>query len=118
MEGDTLGYAFNKYRTELWDSVKALWSIWMPAQLVNFAFVPRHLRVPYVAGVSFIWTVILSVMQGQFDAVKEERVEALEDHATEKFVVPGRGVELHQRAPAVIARVAEGPTVVDKSENV
>ncbi len=30
-------------------------------QFVNFAFVPRHLRIPYVAAVSFGWTVILSV---------------------------------------------------------
>lgn len=28
---------------------------------MNFAFVPRHLRIPYVAAVSFGWTVILSV---------------------------------------------------------
>lgn len=120
VEGETLGYAFNKYRTELYDSVKALWSIWMPAQLVNFAFVPRHLRVPYVAGVSFIWTVILSVMQGKFDALKEGREEALKDHAAETIVAPisVRGVELHERAPAVIARMAEGPTVVNKSEKV
>lgn len=53
----------DKYRGEIWDSLKALWSVWVPAQLVNFAFVPRHLRVPYVAAVSFGWTVILSVMQ-------------------------------------------------------
>lgn len=36
----------------------------MCVQLVNFAFVPMHFRIPYVAGVSFGWTVILSVMQG------------------------------------------------------
>ncbi len=55
--------AVEKYRGEIWDSLKALWSVWVPAQLINFAFVPRHLRVPYVAAVSFGWTVILSVMQ-------------------------------------------------------
>lgn len=59
-----MSHAYEKYKTELWDSVKALWSIWVPAQLVNFAFVPRYLRIPYVAGVSFLWTVVLSCMQG------------------------------------------------------
>lgn len=59
-----MSYAVDKYQNEVWDSVQTLWKIWIPAQLVNFAFVPRHLRVPYVAGVSFLWTVVLSVMQG------------------------------------------------------
>ena len=59
-----------KYKTEIWDSVKALWAVWVPAQLINFSFVPRHLRIPYVAAVSFGWTVILSVMQGKFDTAK------------------------------------------------
>ena len=38
---------------ELWDNCKALWTIWVPAQLVNFAFVPRHLRIPFGACFSF-----------------------------------------------------------------
>lgn len=63
--------AVEKYRTEIFESVKALWSVWVPLQFINFAFVPRHLRIPYVAGVSFGWTVILSVMQGKFDAAKQ-----------------------------------------------
>lgn len=58
--------------------------VWVPAhlpfppllQLVNFAFVPKHLRIPYVAAVSFGWTVILSVMQGKFDAAIAQRSAA------------------------------------------
>ena len=37
------------------------------SQFVCFAFVPPHLRIPYVSGVSFLWTTILSVMQSNFD---------------------------------------------------
>ena len=58
MHGQPLSSAVDKYNTEIWDSCKALWSVWVPAQLINFAFVPRHLRIPYVAAVSFGWTVI------------------------------------------------------------
>jgi Mpv17 / PMP22 family len=47
VEGKPLSHAVKKYRDEIWDSCKALWSVWVPAQLVNFAFVPRHLRIPY-----------------------------------------------------------------------
>eukprot|EP00210_Caulerpa_lentillifera_P004291 g4094.t1 len=59
--------AYTKYKLEIWESCKALWGIWLPAQLVNFSMVPRHLRVPYVAAVSFGWTTVLSVMQARFD---------------------------------------------------
>ena len=51
--------------------------MWVPAQLINFAFVPRHLRIPYVAAVSFGWTVILSVMQGKFDAALQSQAVAV-----------------------------------------
>lgn len=63
-----LEHAYNKWRNEIWDSCKALWTLWVPAQVINFAFVPRYLRVPFAAGVSFLWCIILSTMQGKYDA--------------------------------------------------
>jgi hypothetical protein len=33
-------------------------------QLLNFSVVPVHLQVPYVAAVSFVWAIILSMMRG------------------------------------------------------
>lgn len=42
-----LDHAYNKWRNEIWDSCKALWCLWVPAQLLNFAVVPRYLRVPF-----------------------------------------------------------------------
>ena len=44
---DPLVYAFHKWQRDIWGSCKALWTIWVPAQLLNFAFVPRYLRVPF-----------------------------------------------------------------------
>ena len=69
--------ALNRYRTEAVDCWKALWSIWVPAQLFNFTFTPRHLRIPFVAATSFVWTVTLSVMQGAFSAEKDLETEEL-----------------------------------------
>ena len=68
--------AADKYKREIKDSCKALWKIWVPAQLVNFAFVPRHLRIPYVAAVSFGWTVVLSTMQGRYAKQEEDAAAA------------------------------------------
>lgn len=50
IQGKPLSAAVEKYRAEIWDSCKALWSVWVPAQLVNFAFVPRHMRIPFGTG--------------------------------------------------------------------
>lgn len=81
VSGQPLSSAAVKYKAEIWDSLKALWMVWVPAQFVNFAFVPRHLRIPYVAAVSFGWTVILSVMQGKFDAAIAQQGKALSSSA-------------------------------------
>ena len=36
------------------------WSLWMPGMTLAFAVVPTHLRITFVAGVSFVWLIILS----------------------------------------------------------
>lgn len=41
------------------------WSIWAPAQTINFLFVPEHLRVFFVAFVSFFWVFLLSGISSQ-----------------------------------------------------
>jgi hypothetical protein len=46
------------------EDLPAIWSLWVPAQLVNFGFSPLWLRVPFVAVVSAIWTAFVSVKRG------------------------------------------------------
>lgn len=75
VEGRPLEETYRKYREDLWENCKALWMIWVPAQMVNFTVVPLHLRIPFVAAVSFAWTVIISVMRGTLDH-KEHTQEA------------------------------------------
>jgi hypothetical protein len=38
------------------------WSIWIPAQFATFGLVPSHLRVLFVAAVSFFWVTKLSAI--------------------------------------------------------
>lgn len=38
------------------------WSLWLPATMINFLFVPDHFRVAFVAFVSFFWMIVLSVV--------------------------------------------------------
>ena len=53
-----------EYRNNMMEDLTALWKIWVPATLINFAFMPMHLRIPFTAGVSLLWTCILSTMRG------------------------------------------------------
>lgn len=68
VEGRPIAETYDKYRADLWENCKALWMIWVPAQMVNFTVVPLHLRIPFVAAVSFAWTVVISVMRGTLDS--------------------------------------------------
>jgi hypothetical protein len=36
------------------------WAVWIPGQTVTFTIIPEHLRIPFVAAVSFFWMFILS----------------------------------------------------------
>ena len=57
-----------KCLTDYWNNMSedltALWKIWVPATIVNFAFMPMYLRIPFTAGVSMIWSCVLSAMRG------------------------------------------------------
>lgn len=45
-----------------WPSLTMNWKLWIPASLMNLAFVPPKLRVLYVNGVFFLWIVFLSML--------------------------------------------------------
>mmetsp|Transcript_7269 Transcript_7269/g.15867 ORF Transcript_7269/g.15867 Transcript_7269/m.15867 type:complete len:238 (+) Transcript_7269:230-943(+) len=78
MEGRDPRYSLEKCKNEMWENLKALWAVWVPAQLVNFSVVPLHLRVPFVAGISFLWCVILSVLRG---ALEQHVPQSHKEHA-------------------------------------
>ena len=60
--GDPLKSGFRKYIDDIKfrGLLTKYWSVWLPAQIVNFSFVPAHLRIAFMAGVSFFWLIILS----------------------------------------------------------
>ena len=53
-----------EYRNNIKEDLLALWTIWVPATLFNFAFMPMWARIPTVATTSLVWSVILSTMRG------------------------------------------------------
>lgn len=60
--GDPLKSGFRKYIDDikLRGLLTKYWAIWWPAQIVNFSVVPAHLRIAFMAAVSFFWLIILS----------------------------------------------------------
>mmetsp|Transcript_29414 Transcript_29414/g.43376 ORF Transcript_29414/g.43376 Transcript_29414/m.43376 type:complete len:428 (-) Transcript_29414:49-1332(-) len=52
------------YRNNITEDVGALFKVWVPAMFINFAFMPMYARIPFAAGVSLLWTMILSAMRG------------------------------------------------------
>jgi len=59
-----IGRVLTDYRNNMKEDLIALWKIWVPATLCNFAFMPMHMRIPFTAGVSLLWTCVLSAMRG------------------------------------------------------
>jgi hypothetical protein len=60
----TVMNAINVYRKNFWSDLTACWSVWIPAQTINFAFSPAWFRVPFVALVSAGWTGYVSLTRG------------------------------------------------------
>mmetsp|Transcript_8372 Transcript_8372/g.20845 ORF Transcript_8372/g.20845 Transcript_8372/m.20845 type:complete len:245 (-) Transcript_8372:771-1505(-) len=81
MAGEAPAESLGKYKVDAWENMKALWAVWVPAQLVNFSVVPMHLRIPFVAGVSFMWTVILSCLRGALEPAQARMAESVTVYA-------------------------------------
>lgn len=63
----TIEVALEKWRANLWDDLLSSWQIWVPANVLNFAFCPLHLRIPCMATFSMAYSVVLSATRGGAD---------------------------------------------------
>jgi hypothetical protein len=59
----------HKYRLHWREDLVAIWAVWVPAQLINFAFSPMWFRVPFVACVSAGWTAYVSFTRGHHEPI-------------------------------------------------
>lgn len=74
-ESPDLGRAMATYADNAREDLSALWKVWVPSTLLNFAFMPMWARIPWVAGTSLLWTCVLSAMRGG-DAAHAVDIEA------------------------------------------
>jgi protein Mpv17 len=61
-----------RYRNNIASDMMNCWQLWIPFQSINFSIVPIHLRVPFAAGVSFVWSCILSALRGNMTEPNSE----------------------------------------------
>ena len=58
--------ARDRYLREIWRTCVDTWPFSIAAQFVGFRFVPSHLLIPYVTCCSFVFTGLVSGLQGKF----------------------------------------------------
>ena len=61
LQGMSVGQVYDRVADTLWDTLKAQWAFWIPAQLINFRFVPVRHQLNFVLVVSLAWTTFLSL---------------------------------------------------------
>lgn len=60
------------YAKNYQEDLIALWKLWVPSTIINFSIMPMHLRIPWVASTSLIWTCIISYMRGSSDVETDQ----------------------------------------------
>lgn len=111
----TISNAVAKYIPNMKEDLLALWKIFVPVSILQFAFMPMHLRVPTHATAGFFWCCILSVMRGAEQPVKaegkpdiiEEREKPTTDMARRVAVGPEHTYHMHGGAVACEERSKE-----------
>jgi len=61
LEGKDMQAVREKWHQSFMPTLRANWSLWIPVQLVNMAFVPPHMRVFVVSAVNVPWNTYLSL---------------------------------------------------------
>lgn len=56
-----------KYSYNYWNDWLNSWTVWLPAHTVTYGLVPPHLRVPWIASVSFGYVCLLSSTRGGYE---------------------------------------------------
>lgn len=61
---DTLQTALGNYYQNCFKDWRNTWTFWLPGHAITYGIMPMHLRMPWVAGVSFGYVALLSFTRG------------------------------------------------------
>jgi len=104
--GETLTAGLATWKTNLVEDYPKQLLFWLPAQVLNFWFVPLHLRILYMASIGFVWSILLSTWRGNaMDESKEaSRQSQQAAHMTSTIAISDADATVS--APAAAAAVA------------
>eukprot|EP00568_Trieres_chinensis_P000243 CAMPEP_0183306508 /NCGR_PEP_ID=MMETSP0160_2-20130417/12094_1 /TAXON_ID=2839 ORGANISM="Odontella Sinensis, Strain Grunow 1884" /NCGR_SAMPLE_ID=MMETSP0160_2 /ASSEMBLY_ACC=CAM_ASM_000250 /LENGTH=248 /DNA_ID=CAMNT_0025469903 /DNA_START=59 /DNA_END=805 /DNA_ORIENTATION=+ len=71
LEGKTVEAVQTQLEADYKDTMVANWKLWVPATVVNIAFVPPILRVLYLNSVFFFWSIFLSLKLNKDEEVSQ-----------------------------------------------
>ena len=75
-DGPTAWEGLERCRSNWTTDMINCWKLWVPMQFINFSVMPVHMRVPFAAGVSFVWSCILSALRGEMKPLQRVKSEA------------------------------------------
>eukprot|EP00956_Cyclotella_meneghiniana_P034088 scaffold101438_cov66-Cyclotella_meneghiniana.AAC.4 len=70
----SLKEAFNRYTTDVKQNglLTKYWCIWGPVQCLTFGVIPQHLRIAWIALVSFFWLIIFSSLTAKSQKERDD----------------------------------------------
>lgn len=71
LEGKTVDSIKQQLEDDYTDTMVANWKLWVPATVINLAFVPPILRVLYLNCVFFFWSIFLSLKLNKDESTSE-----------------------------------------------
>ena len=75
----TVRTALGKYWDHCFADWRNTWGVWFPGHAVTYGLMPLHLRMPWVAALSFGYLSILSFTRGDHTRIAAEEAKKRED---------------------------------------
>ena len=75
---------FAKWKQTGPETMTALWLVWVPAQAINFAVVPKHLTIPWMNAIGIAWNGVLSWMTGRYAAAEAAKRKVVDEEVIER----------------------------------
>nr|CCA18668.1 conserved hypothetical protein [Albugo laibachii Nc14] len=69
----------SKLHQEWWPTIKTNWIVWIPAQLINFGFVPGNLQVLFANVIGLFWNAYLSYVSHGSPHAEHEKQEIVKE---------------------------------------
>ncbi|RSH85191.1 Protein required for ethanol metabolism [Saitozyma podzolica] len=73
LEGKDMSAVKEKWRQSFLPTLQTNWMVWIPAQTINMALIPLHLRLLYVNAINVPWNTFLSIQANKGKPLDPEK---------------------------------------------